>query len=549
MKTTAILLILTGFASGGFIAAKWFPFGSPTPANWMDAEHRDPGGILSRTLEAQSGDRHAAFKWLLTIQAGSVEQKLVLADKILPAQSSQIPALLKLIPESDKVSRQLLLTRWVELDAAAAGAWAGRILSGSDGSRSPDCMAVFTAWARKDAGAAMAAISQSAGPGGAVAFSYAVLADLLKTDPAAGIAFGGATPASKSVLNCIILRDRDAHWLLKDPVKAGALLCALPPGEFRDGSLCHLIGALAKKDFDAALALQLKTPGLQIPEDLSDSRAPFFKEWARRDQAGMTAFLNDHATGAARLEMKVAIASHLAEQDPMTGLSWASQNLSGTARDGVVRDVLTKLAATDPAAGREYLESLPEGTLLAAATTAYTDGLEDGEFDSVLGLAQSMPEGAAKNRMASYAYWILYDEDPEEGLRYLAGVPPETLPRDFWYDLAEESSPTDPPWQYLPLVPPGASADYVSGFWRRQYTKSPMHVQAEAFAALNHPGDRAAALREIANPTHVVTPSEVVKFAGALTDASERRIVADGLRKSLGALPRKELEQLLAPLK
>lgn len=549
MKRLPILLILTGFASGGFVAPKLFPVGPLPPAIWMNAEYRGPGRILSGDPDAERSDPNAVFKLLLTTQAGSVDQKLALAEKIKSAKSSQIPALLKLIPESDEVSRKLLLTRWVELDAAAAGAWAGKVLSGLDGERSPDCVTVFTVWARKDPAAALAMISQSAGAGRAVGFSYDVLAQLLEVDLAAGIAFGAATPASNSVLNWNYSRDRKAAWMKKDLAKAGELLSALPPGEFRDGSLCRLIDILSEKDFDAALALQMKMPGLQIPPYEGDRREKFFKEWARRDPAGMTAFVNDQATGTARLGMKAAIASVLADQDPMTGLAWASQNLSGPAREGVVTSILEKLAASDPVAGREYLASLPEGSMLAAATTAYTDGLEEGDFDSILGLAQSMPEGAARNRMAAKAYWFLHDEDPEKALRFLAGVPRDTLPKDFWFDLAEESSLTDPPWQYLAFVPEGASADYVSGFWRRHYSGESIQVQAEGFAALKNPDDRAAALQEIARPTHAATPMEVVEFAKTLTDSSERGMVADGLRKNLGAMPEKELERLLAPLK
>ncbi|MDB6069893.1 MAG: hypothetical protein JWL81_1064 [Verrucomicrobiales bacterium] len=549
MKIHPTVVILTGFALGGVISATMFPIDPASVAARVAEMDNRMGRIHPEVAGPEKSSSHASFKSLLATGAGSVEQKLAMAARIMSAQSAQIPGLLELIPESDEYSRQLLLTRWVEVDAAAAGAWAGKVLSGLDGSPSPECMGVFTAWARKDPDAAMAMISQSAGTGRAVGFSYQVLAELLLTDPAAGVAFGAATPASTSVLNWHFSRDRDVEWLKKDPVKAAALLSALPPGEFRDGSLCRLIGILADQNFEAALALQLKIPGLQTPEYESEGRDRFFKEWARRDLAGMTAYVNDHATGAARLGMKAAIAAGLADSDPMTGLSWAAENLSGPARLGAVKDILTKLATSDPVAGRGYLETLPEGTALAAATTAFCDALPGKDHTAFLALAGSMPEGAARNRVEARAYQAWYAESPEAALEQLAKVPRENLPADFWTGLAIKAEVSDPPWKYLSSVPAGASSEYVGAFWRAHYVESGIERQAELLADLTERTDRAAALREMTKLGGSVSPEAMVKWAGTLPDPGERETIVEGLKRTLRAMPEKELEALLSPLR
>lgn len=553
MKASTLKLILTGLVLGS--GAGWLL--PPGRVSGLFAERPAvlPAAGHTASVAAAPGIEGRAFLWRELRKQGQhgTGRRLALAELVSQASSAEIRQMLKLTPPDHTSERELLLRRWVELDPAAAGAWAAACLTDDQeesGVTDSEAQLVFTLWAVRDPGQAMATIEKSANPWRTLGFSYAILNRVLELDMAAGIAFGAATKNSGSVLNWSVTRDNETGWIEKEPARAAALLGALPPGEFRDNSLCGAISVLAQTNLPAAVALQQKFPALQMGPYSTDPRTDFYGKWAQQDLAGLTTFVNEHAGGPSRRLMKQAIARALGDSDPATGLDWASENLSGGIRLGTVKDLLTKLAKANPAAALGYIQGLPEGTVLGGAAAAFSSTFPPGHHTELLALASGLPEGPARQRLASNAYELWYRTDPTAALNGMAVSDPEGLPEGIWSQLGNQSGSLAEGMRQLGLMPEAVSSAFVRSLWRRQ---SGERLSAEAlhsqFSALRTPDQRHAALEGMVESRRWSDAAAMVGWAKALPAAGDRQWVAELLSRRISHLPAPDQGNLLAPLR
>jgi hypothetical protein len=120
---------------------------------------------------------------------------------------------------------------------------------------------VFSIWAKKDPAAALAKLRASTPTGECITWTGTSLDRLLNEDMAVGVRLGALTGSTMD-LTQTFYRPSSVKWVEQDPVKAAALLSALPQGDFRDRNLIVAISALAKTDLAAAIALQEQNPRL-----------------------------------------------------------------------------------------------------------------------------------------------------------------------------------------------------------------------------------------------------------------------------------------------
>lgn len=548
MKPYHLLLSLTGLGCGA--AAAWLTL--PPRAGTTDFPGKSPGQAASTNPNAEAGAASGlALSWQQIRAAGSAgwHERLDLFNLADGIPASQIRRLLDQTPQHDSYAREILLRRWLALDPAVAGAWAAQFI-GEERSNTPfswpEVHMVFCELARQDPTGALNLIHRSAGASSAVSFSYDILAKLLASDPAAGIAFGAGGRDADSVVNWSFSTRHTNDWLKQDPARAAALLGALPSGHFRDHSLCGAIAVLAEKDFAAALALHRKFPGIQPGPHQDDPRTGFYQQWAKEDLSGLTESLNNETSSPTRLAMKEAIATTLGENDPLTALPWIHENLSGPRRNQAVAKVLTRLAKSDPAAARNYLASLSEGTVLNTAAEAFLAGLPLADHTSIFEQAAALPDSPARAGVTGKAWLNWYQSDPDAAIVGLANQPPPDLPDDFWTSIGQSSANAEASLKHLNAMPEAARTDFVKGFWQRHLTHTDPEAWTANLAALSDQSLRHAALEVI---TRGPNPSTVVAWGKTLPNAEDRNRLAAGLQQTLRHFPAADLEKLLAPLR
>lgn len=552
MKLKPLWICGTGLALGGGVAwlgAKYFPH-APMPT---EAARTTSGNVVgARHAEADESAGMASWKRIQAYGLTGMDRRLAMLDLVAKADSRTIRKLLAATPRDDFYARELLLRRWVEIDGEAAGTWAAELMRDPSRTNYKDkeqATLVFSLQAAKDPAAVMGRLQKAASGHDAASTSYEILKRLQDTDMAAAIAFGALTPDSNAVMHWSMTREKDRKWLEKDPVRAAALLGALPPGEFRDINLCGVIGVLAEKDFSAAVALHRKFPALRMGRYDNDPRAAFYTQWAKTDPAGMTAFINDEALGPARLVMKETLAKALGESDPATALPWATENLSGASRTKAVEEILPQLVKSNPGAALDYLNSLPSGVALNSAAAAFVKGLPEGDFASAFVQAESLPEGPARSRLAQEGYKMWFGKAPEAALQQLLTLPPQDRPGELWRELGGRSPNMEEGLKLTSSLPEGAAEEFTKGLWKERMPEFNPGDIDQFYNRLPAGNQQLAALEVIAKSRAWSAPQQLVEWAATLSSAGEREAVATNLSTLLQALPQHERDQLLAPLR
>ena len=410
-----------------------------------------------------------------TATQGGFGERLALMAMVMRATSEEMPLLLAQ-SEDNRFARELLILRWVEIDADAAGEWISPALREPNASghaaKARDILQVLSAWAKRDPDAAMAKLKAAGGDFTASQYQSQIIGSVLAEDMERGLKLmTEIKPRANSTYF-------DSAWVKKDPAKAARLLSELPESEFRNDSLVRAMGELGAKDMAAGLALLEKFPGLSSTRQqysgygVADSRAALFEQWAKQDMTAMIAFANDHAQGATRSSMKEAIAKVIGEGDPKVAFSWAADNLSGQRRQNVVNSLLTKLAKEKPAEALEYVVSLPPGTALEGAVNTYAKATSDEDPASALARVQSLPEGPARTRLLAASYLAWYGKDPAAALSEITSQPSNSLPRDLWGSLGSSSRSIELGLKQIDQIPAELAPDFIRGVFT-----SPGYVQ------------------------------------------------------------------------
>ena len=234
---------------------------------------------------------------------------------------------------------QVLVQRWVEVDAAAALAhariisrrWASHFKNG--GNVTTPLHYAYRALGRYNPEWAFAFLTGETGP----AFKFLI----------AEVQTGAGDEKTRAWV--LSLPDRaDLAYLRKDEAKAASVIT------------------------DPAKAVAALTP-----QELKYQGGFLAGEWAKKDPAAALAWANGLESGKVRIEALAAIATTLLEKDPAAALKVLESMPPTAARSRLGADYVGALAKTDPAAAWKYLEANLKGVArlqgiapLAAAKSA-----------------------------------------------------------------------------------------------------------------------------------------------------------------------------------
>lgn len=546
MNTKIVLTSLLAFVVGG--AAAWMVRTPPDTGGGLPSARNAKGLAGCSGGDGKAGVESAAvmaWRALGEDKMRGMAVHLGQAELIPRATARDMPRLLELAGK-DEAAREMLLRRWAELDPAGAADWLAPAMK-EENLRRSDVAILYSAWAKKDPAAAMAKL-KSLVPLGPVSFwTGSILKRLLDEDMAAGVKFGALSAPAIS-LSQVHYNGGSGAWVEKDPVKAAALLSALPQSQFRDDSLDDAIRALAKKDLNAAIALQKKFPELKGEWVTENVRGDFYTDWARKDPAAMTEFMNGEASTRDRPVMKAALPKAMADKDPQAALAWSAENLSGRNRSEVVEGILTKLTRDHPDAALAYLDSLSAGTALDSALDTFSKALPGGDPQALLEKAESLPEGAARSSLMAKAYGKMYEKDPETMLKNLASQPASSLPEGLWNQLGASTGSMSDGLKRLDALPPEAAREFLSGLFRSKIDYDGFNQFTAAMSSLSAPDQRAAAMEAGLRQLFYAEPAQVTNWAKSLP-AGERALVADQMEKTLYNLTENQKRELIAPLR
>ncbi len=554
MQKSLFPALAGGLALGA--AAAWF---GPAPrVSVAAAASRTTGALYPVKLSGTVLPGLAAAWTQATSGTPGFRQRMALLSLVMQAQPEDMPRLLAL-SKNQAFARELLLRRWVEQDAAGAGAWIvpalkggfAELLGGGDATMG-DVQTVLQAWARMDPRAALDFITAEAGPFNAGFLRDNIIESALAEDMESGVKL---LSEAKSQIKFKSFGPHHTDWVSKNPAKAARLLATVPAGEYRNSSLARAIAEVGEKDLAAGRVLMEQNPTLGFIEGQpgnrqADPRGKFFEQWAKADLPGMTAFLNDKAEGPTRAAMKEAMAKTIGEVNPRTALEWAADNLSGERRKSVLEAVLGKLANDDPPAALEYLGTMPKGSALDGAVDFFNNSLGKSASADRLAQARALPDSPARAKLLGNAYQWWYAEDPQAAIRDLAKQPDADLPEDVWRGLGGSSSSLSDGMKQLSELPADRGVEFVSGLFARHsdWGSDPTKT-AEQLTAIINPDQHRAAIDGLTGTWVWRDRAGLVEWAAKLPDASERQRICETLSTRLQQLPEGERTKLLGQIK
>jgi hypothetical protein len=345
----------------------------------------------------------------LELVTGSVDtqERAALYTLASAADRATLESLLTQVAELPKLpsralALELLLTRYGELDAPAAAAFA-RGLELDAAVVAP----LFAAWARRDASAALRALGDL--PASTARTVGVALLEVLGNDDLGIIRVLGAAPQIEPDR---FRADAAIAKAAVDPEGAVEDALALPPSKSQT-ALAGIAAAWAKSDPLGALA------HVDYIDD-NDLRTAFkssaLRTWAATDADAMLAYLVDLSPEEQNDSLRVgAVQAALATLEPERALA-AAESLSGELGSMVRRAALMSLARDDALAALRHVDGLPPGgdreSLLnviaqtygrtdPAAAVAWAQSTSPELLTSVMiGVARAEPERAMEIMLA-----------------------------------------------------------------------------------------------------------------------------------------------------
>jgi hypothetical protein len=356
------------YLDGGDWAGSSLPPAAPplrTPLDAPTLSERVPETIDLLTLATGSvgiAERAALFRLVAEADRSTLET--------LTAQVAALPPL-----EGRKLALEALLTRYAELDAPAAEAFARRL-----GLPAAVIVPVFATWARTDARGALQALAELQ-PATALTLGIAVLATIGNDDSGIARVLGAAPQidADRFRIEAALAKARD------DPAAGLEDLLALPPSQ-AGGAFERLAVIWLERDAYGALA------GAEAVADdtlRNELKAALTRTWANLDPDALVDYFVD-LDGEGREELlRLGALQAFALVDPQRALQ-AAENVPGDLGAMMKRAALLSVAQDDPLAALRIAETLPSAAerepLISAIAASY--GRTDPE--AALAWAQSL---------------------------------------------------------------------------------------------------------------------------------------------------------------
>jgi hypothetical protein len=304
----------------------------------------------SHPLNSRAVGQTAELLAALEVETDEDRRAAALERAVNSIAAADFPAVLdSFLPDNRPVAvewRQLLVRRWAEGDAPAAGAWAASLPAGPASSTA--LAQVALAWADADlAGAGNWLQTLSAGEGRQSA-TLALAGEAARTEPATALALAAVLPPSPERDDLLIYAV--SQWAGVDPAAAAAWTQSTSDAALRERLIGAVAVASAKQDGNTAANLAVQS----LPGGAEQDRAivAIVQRWAQtapQTAAGWVAQFPETPVRASAMQNLIALWT---AQDSVAAGSWLLQLPGSSSRSAGFATYSAALAERDRAAGR-----------------------------------------------------------------------------------------------------------------------------------------------------------------------------------------------------
>lgn len=410
---------------------------APSSARGQSSENpkisRFDNSPLATALERDLSMSDGVTRWLYWLEA------------IEKAQLTDFPRLAQLA-HSNPIALQLLAARWIDLNPRHL--YDTLVAQNTPTERQPWASlgnTLFNEWIKRDAPAAIKALSETASAGGIRMrdWRWQVAGKLIETDPEVGVKlfhqwnienFG---PRTKGI----------ATWAAKDPRHAAEVALEHPSGHATQLIMEEIGKQWAKID---------PTEAMEFSTTRRDQFSPILaatalKTWAEQDLNGAAQWLvSTDATTRNRLSPPFVEA--WGNKDPEAALDWCEANLTGSTLASSIGGLVRGAAQNDVRAAAELVNSLApsaaraEGAVAVALKWMPEYGSRNAinpEFKSWL--AQLDPT-SLQRVLEDQVQWRWCENNPRDFADFLAGLDPKAVPDRTYAHVGRTLASREPEW-------------------------------------------------------------------------------------------------------
>jgi hypothetical protein len=317
--------------------------------------------------------------------------------------------------EDDRATaaRHALISRLAELDPAGAAAYA---IQSPAKDHADLLQPALEVWLQIDPAAALAwADSLSAGKPRAEAQGMLALF-LSQTNPDLALALGAAaqTGGGPQYLTSQILEKLAG----KDPLDAASRALKLPPASDRASTLQSVLRTWAEKDPGAALAWAGQLPDHR---DRATASLSAIAAWGGKDAPAAGAYLLAHVDMADLRQNPSAvfqIADTWAGSDPAAALAWMEQ-LPGGIRSNYESRIFQAWSETDPAGAAQAALGLSSPNARNNALSSVMQNWADKDLNAARAWFERLPDGPSRENVLSTLGNVWVQHDPRAAADFL----------------------------------------------------------------------------------------------------------------------------------
>ncbi|MEM6912096.1 MAG: hypothetical protein AAF555_11010 [Verrucomicrobiota bacterium] len=407
MNQTLLIAILASTLAGGLVGGLvGFQLSEPSPGEAgfapgdLPTRSSDRTGSANPASTARSGENPAANR---SQGFGTFAPDSLAEIFSLPSRIDRWSAMIRFFSQMDAdelatlyaeqgpfnfdfdelAKRQLLLSRWAELDPLGALAAVG-----GEGGREAAMgkMSILKSWASSDPVAAAAYYSAN----------QDALAD--------GNRFGGRGPSNVSAIA--------GEWAKQDPEGALSWASSLSDDSGQRSAMEAIFGELAKTDPAAAASQAMAALSGQ---NLEGAFRQIGRTWAGQDQEAALAWARS-LTGEEAASGVSSVLRGISDNDPEAALRLLAEFPAAAEDERLVGRLTDEWAEQDPQSTAEWVSDLPEGEAKATATTELVREWMRSDQTEAMSWVKEQPAGPSRDNAVAGLVQSLRNSDPESAV-------------------------------------------------------------------------------------------------------------------------------------
>jgi hypothetical protein len=304
----------------------------------------------------------------------------------------------------------------------------------------PALNAIYSSWAENNPNAAFGALDQITNLNTRSSLAGSILQTMADRDPRGALSLLESLPAGAqdnppNPINTIF-----ASLTSQNPSAAVSALNEIPGGAMRERAVSSIASNWADSNPQGALAW---ASSLSNPADRENAMNIAIQSMSGNDPADAAAQLKNIPDVNQRNQTMNNVLSNWADRDPAAALQWTQQNTTGNAQTMALSQIVNNVASTDPLAALGIVQQIGDTPNHNSLVFQTINSWAQSDPSAALAWAGNNLTGTEQSTAQNLALRQLINIDPAAGANYVASMPDGQSRSNLISQVATSMASTD----------------------------------------------------------------------------------------------------------